>query len=118
MNEQIPNNSGALPLDVAGLVERRIEEEAGVPISQMTPVQVVEAMIAASSAPTQAPRRNGSGTAPGASGLSASISSDPIYQDREVRAMATAELQRLKSLLDAPAPLTLAQLLNGPLSGN
>ena len=40
---------------VASLVEQRIEDQAGVPLSQMTGEQAVAAMLAASAAPAQAP---------------------------------------------------------------
>lgn len=97
------------------LVEKALEQEAGVPISQMTPVQVVEAMISASSAPFHAPGRGGVAAAPVLTGLASSMSSDPILQNLQVREVATREIQRLQALLNAPAHLNVGLLLKGAM---
>jgi hypothetical protein len=50
-----------------------------------------------------------------ASIVSGRLSADPLFADREVRAIAAAEAKRIESVLTAPGPLTAQHLVSGLL---
>lgn len=122
MSNNIPPPS-SLATDAEAIIARAIEAHAGIPLSQMTPQQVVAAVVASSSdpvaaSPPAAPTVPASLSAvlPGVSTLVAGVSTDPLLQDRQVRGFATAEIQRLDVLLRTPGSLTVNQLLKGALA--